>query len=163
MRHILRLRQDDHHAALIGGGTLLLDAARVAVAWAQHGGSAATLTVNGRSIAVHIAGSDERRFIWIDGETYEIEVLEPLAVHARRPDSVGGLQARAPMPGNVVSVAVALGEAVLAGDVLVVIESMKLEMAVRAPQAGRVAEIRCGVGQSFDKDAVLVCLEAEAS
>jgi 3-methylcrotonyl-CoA carboxylase alpha subunit len=110
---------------------------------------------------VYVAGTDERRFVCLDGEVYEVSVLEPLAVHARAAASAGGLEARAPMPGNVVAVPVAVGDAVRAGDTLVIIESMKLEVAIKAPQAGLVAEIRCEVGRGFDKDAVLVMLSAD--
>ena len=161
MRHILRLEGKTHHAALTGPAgarKLLLDEACVAASLVQRLGSQAELTINGQCVAIYVAGSDDCRFIWIDGEVYEVAVLEPLVVHARAAAAAGGLEARAPMPGNVVSLLVSVGDAVLAGATLVIIESMKLEVAIKAPQAGRVAELRCAVGRSFDKDAVLVLL-----
>jgi biotin carboxyl carrier protein len=161
MRHIIRLAAADHTAALVGPAenrTLLLDASCHTASLARTTGSAAVLTLDGTAIALHIAGTDERLFVHIDGEVYDVAILEPLTVHARAAGAAGGLEARAPMPGNVVALPVNVGDIVRANDVLVIIESMKLEVAIRAPQPGRVAEIRCAIGRGFDKDAVLVLL-----
>ena len=51
------------------------------------------------------------------------------------------------------------GEAVAAGDVLVILESMKMEMPIEAPEAGKVAEIRCKEGQAVSEGEVLVVLQ----
>jgi propionyl-CoA carboxylase alpha chain len=61
----------------------------------------------------------------------------------------------APMPGTVVRVDVRRGDAVRAGQVLVVLEAMKMEHQVRAPSDGRVAELSVSVGQAVDQGAVL--------
>jgi acetyl-CoA carboxylase biotin carboxyl carrier protein len=50
------------------------------------------------------------------------------------------------------------GEAVTAGDVLVILESMKMEMPVEAPQNGVVHEVRCAEGQSVQEGDTLVVL-----
>jgi acetyl-CoA carboxylase biotin carboxyl carrier protein len=50
------------------------------------------------------------------------------------------------------------GEAVQAGDVLVILESMKMEMPVEAPEAGTVAEVRCKEGEPVGEGQVLVTL-----
>jgi propionyl-CoA carboxylase alpha chain len=64
------------------------------------------------------------------------------------------------MPGTVVRVAADPGAAVSAGEVLVVLEAMKMEHAVAAPGDGRVAEVRVAVGQVVDTGAVLAVVEA---
>jgi acetyl-CoA carboxylase biotin carboxyl carrier protein len=51
------------------------------------------------------------------------------------------------------------GDAVAAGDVLVILESMKMEMPVEAPAAGKVKELRCQEGQAVNEGDVLVVLE----
>jgi acetyl-CoA carboxylase biotin carboxyl carrier protein len=50
------------------------------------------------------------------------------------------------------------GDAVSAGDVLVILESMKMEMPVEAPEDGKVAEVRCKEGQAVGEGEVLVVL-----
>jgi len=67
------------------------------------------------------------------------------------------------MPGVVVSVKAVVGERVAAGTVVAVIESMKLETAIRAAQDGIVEKIHVRAGESFDRDAALVTLSREGS
>ena len=63
------------------------------------------------------------------------------------------------MPGAVVKVNVAEGDAVEAGQVLMVMEAMKMEHAVTAPHAGKVAELHVGEGDQVDADALLAVVE----
>jgi acetyl/propionyl-CoA carboxylase alpha subunit len=67
----------------------------------------------------------------------------------------------APTPGTVVAVKVAVGDAVRAGDVLVVIEAMKMEQAVRAPHHGVVAAVRVAVGDAVRQGDVLLAVSSE--
>lgn len=62
----------------------------------------------------------------------------------------------APMPGLVVRVNVSVGDAVSAGQGLVVIEAMKMENELRAAAPGRVTAIRATMGQAVDKGTILV-------
>jgi propionyl-CoA carboxylase alpha chain len=62
------------------------------------------------------------------------------------------------MPGTVVRVEVNVGDRVAKGQVLVVIEAMKMEHRIAAPADGVVAEVRVGAGDSVDNNQVLVVL-----
>jgi acetyl/propionyl-CoA carboxylase alpha subunit len=75
----------------------------------------------------------------------------PRAEDERAPGSL-----LAPMPGTVVRVLVGPGETVGSGDLLVVLEAMKMEHRVTSPAAGTVAEVRVKAGQTVDGDEVLV-------
>jgi len=164
MRHILRFNGHDHHAALARSGaaqSVLLNDAILPAHLAAGQGSSANLRLAGTTTGLHIADANDRVFIWLNGETYEVAVVEPLALYASATAAATGLDSRAPMPGSVVSVPVAIGDIVKPGDTLIVIESMKLEVALKATQPGRVAVINAAAGQSFEKDAILVSLIAE--
>ena len=63
------------------------------------------------------------------------------------------------MPGTILKLVAAPGDVVRAGQALLVMESMKMEMTVEAPQAGRVAEIHCRPGELVPTGARLVRLE----
>ncbi|MEW6283492.1 MAG: acetyl-CoA carboxylase biotin carboxyl carrier protein subunit, partial [Candidatus Eremiobacterota bacterium] len=63
------------------------------------------------------------------------------------------------MPGTVLQLRVEPGDAVQAGDPLVVMESMKMEMTVEAPAAGTVREVCCGQGDMVAVGQVLVRLD----
>ena len=60
--------------------------------------------------------------------------------------------------GTVWKIECKVGQAVNAGDTLVILESMKMEMPVEAPEAGTVKEIRCTVAQAVNEGDVLVVL-----
>ena len=66
---------------------------------------------------------------------------------------------RAPMPGRVVLVQAKPGDAVAAGDVVLVLEAMKMELALKAPRDGTIAELRARAGEFVEADAVLATLE----
>ena len=68
----------------------------------------------------------------------------------------------APMPGTVVSVDVEAGDEVVAGQLLAVIEAMKMEHQIMAPVAGRVTAVLVEVRQAVDAGAVMVVIEEEA-
>jgi len=72
---------------------------------------------------------------------------------------IGPLRLTAPMPGKVVRVLVAPGDAVEAGQGLVVAEAMKMHNELRAAKAGRVVSVSVTEGQSSDAEAVLAVVE----
>ncbi|HME91066.1 MAG TPA: biotin/lipoyl-binding carrier protein [Myxococcaceae bacterium] len=61
--------------------------------------------------------------------------------------------------GTVWKIEVKVGQAVSAGDTLVILESMKMEMPVEAPESGTVAEVRCRETQPVNEGDVLVVLK----
>jgi biotin carboxyl carrier protein len=68
-------------------------------------------------------------------------------------------ECRAPLPGAIGKVLVAVGDTVAEGDGLVVLEAMKMEHTLRANGAGTVTAVRCVAGQQVDVDDLLVTVE----
>lgn len=121
---------------------------------------------NASGIALEI-GSRRRRYEVIEtGGTFyvhsaarRIELKEvPRFPETGDEDVAGGCHAS--MPGRILSVHVEEGAAVTKGDVLVVMEAMKMEHQITAPAAGRVAEVRVSAGDQVDAGAILVVVEA---
>jgi urea carboxylase len=81
---------------------------------------------------------------------------------AEEPDELpaGAIGVESPIPGNVWKVEVAAGDVVEAGALLVVLESMKMEMQVAAPRRGRVIEVTCHPGRAVQNGQRLVVLGA---
>ena len=69
-----------------------------------------------------------------------------------------GEQVTAPMPGNILKVNVSAGQAVKSGDVLVILEAMKMENEIVAPRDGSVAQVVVSKGAVVDTGAPLVVL-----
>ena len=65
----------------------------------------------------------------------------------------------AEIAGNVWKIETSVGASVEAEDVLLILESMKMEIPVEAPRAGRVAEVRVAEGDSIEEGAILVVLD----
>ena len=91
--------------------------------------------------------------ITVNGNAYEVEVEE---VGGAAP--AGGTVITCPMPGTIIDIKVAAGQAVAEGQLLVIFEAMKMENEIVAPCAGTVASINCVKGDSVDSGAVLLSL-----
>jgi 3-methylcrotonyl-CoA carboxylase alpha subunit len=84
-----------------------------------------------------------------------------LPFEAERVDAAGtGDRIAAPMPGRIVVTRVAPGDSVTQGQEVLVMEAMKMELALKAPRDGVVAELRARDGDFVEADAVLVVLES---
>jgi acetyl-CoA carboxylase biotin carboxyl carrier protein len=68
-------------------------------------------------------------------------------------------QVEAQITGNVWKIEKAVGVAVAEGEAILILESMKMEIPVEAPCAGRIAEIRVAEGQSIEEGAVLAVID----
>jgi biotin carboxyl carrier protein len=119
------------------------------------------LEANGRQVPMVIAVDGDVIHIHLDGEAYRLAYTDAATFHAAAAGGAAGNVVRAPMPGVVIASPVAEGDVVAAGDTLIVIESMKLETAIKAPRAGTVETVSFTLGQTFDRDAILVKLVAE--
>lgn len=146
-----------------GSYRLLYDGGACAVALtpAATGDGAALLHIEGQSVSVVLAVAGDQVWVHIDGAAHAVILHDPVRFLGAGDDAAASGTIRAPMPGTVIAVAAEPGAQVQAGDTLMVIESMKLETAIKAPRDGVVATVTFAAGQSFDRDAVLVTLEGE--
>ncbi len=80
------------------------------------------------------------------------------AAPAAAPAAVAGDGVKAPMPGTILAVNVSQGAAVKKGDILVVLEAMKMENEILAPRDGTVARVAVSKGSTVETGAVLVVL-----
>ena len=110
---------------------------------------------SGRSVAYGVRRAGET-WVFLDGRVYVVGGTSASAGPARRDEA----SLAAPMPATVVAINVTQGRTVKTGDVLVVLEAMKMELAVTAPHDGRVRAIACHVGELVQPGVPLVELES---
>ena len=113
----------------------------------------------------------------LNGKSYEVEVEETEAVITSVTDAApaaaptpaaapaapaaapaDGTKVIAPMPGTILAVNKAVGDAVNAGDIIVILEAMKMENEIVAPAAGTIKQILVQKGSNVDTDAVLAVI-----
>ncbi len=86
-------------------------------------------------------------------------VAAPAAAPKAAPAGVAGaVKVNAPMPGKILAVKTSVGAAVKKGDVVLVLEAMKMENEIVAPQDGTVASIAVSVGASVESGEVMLTL-----
>ena len=101
-----------------------------------------TVKVNGKSYAVKME-SDAR--VKVNGKYYDIDVQKGIESKASDSSRVGE-EIKAGLPGNVLRIEVSEGQEVAEGDVLLVVEAMKMETEVKSPKAGTVNSILVSQG-----------------
>ena len=92
------------------------------------------------------------RWVFLNGEVFEFEVVR----QGRRRESAHQGSLSAPMPATVVRINTPPGTAVKRGDILMVLEAMKMELPVRANADGTVATVNCRVGELVQPGVSLV-------
>lgn len=122
------------------------------------------VTVGGTLVRGLIDRREQQATVVIGGRPVEVVVQDERAARLASAAAAGRPHAasttiRAPMPGLVVAVPVAVGERVARGTTLVVLSAMKMQNELTAPADGTVSEVAVGPGQTVDQNAVLVRLE----
>ncbi len=119
-----------------------------------------TITVNGKAYAVTVeegAAPGAAAYAAAPSAPAPAPVSAPTPAAAPT-GAAGSVEVTAPMPGKVVAVKGAVGQAVKKGDVILVLEAMKMENDIVAPQDGTIASIHASTGDSVESGAVLATL-----
>jgi len=115
--------------------------------------------VEARSAASDAAVGPERVAVSLDGHGFTFAFAAPPSAHAQHVHVAGGAGTIvAPMPGKIVNVAVATGDRVATGALLVVLEAMKMEHRIEAPADGVVESIRVATGDVVAAGAELIAI-----
>ena len=100
---------------------------------------------DGRQRLAHAVRAAGATWVFLDGEVTVVELATATRARASGIDDAGSLSA--PMPATVLAIAVQPGQRVAAGDVLLRLEAMKMELPVRAPRDATVIAVKCREGE----------------
>jgi acetyl/propionyl-CoA carboxylase alpha subunit len=119
------------------------------------------LTVDGRTSTALVAVDGATSWVHVSGGTHAIIELPPAREGAGAGVHDGDV--RSPLPGACIAVRVAAGDRVTKGEVLLVVEAMKMEHALGAPFDGEVGEVAVRVGDQVVVDQLLATVLAPAA
>ena len=145
---------DERHVA-VNGKVYEVDMAAVS------GQPLYSLLADNQSFEGYVYAEDEQWQVLMGGTLYEVLVEDEQLRRLRLAGGGGGKESgpfllKAPMPGLVVAVPVTEGQEVKKGDVLVVLESMKMQNELKAGKDGKVEKVKVEVGQAVDQGQVMV-------
>lgn len=138
---------------LVGDVTLVVEALPL-------GAGRWLLRHDGQQMLVWAATTERTTHLWLNG--VQLQVTQP-PLRPRRAHAAAGADLMAQMPGQIVEVRVSLGASVAAGEVLVVMEAMKMEIRVVAPFAGVVNALHVAAGQIVQRGQRLLDLQPVTS
>lgn len=116
------------------------------------------VVLDGRPVPYFVTDTPKGVWLTLAGKTV---FLEKVKAGAQADGEHGGFEA--PMPGKVIKVMAEGGQAVKKGDVLVIMEAMKMEHRMEAPADGEVIGVHCEEGQLVDQGFVLLDFQADSS
>ncbi|MBT5392238.1 MAG: biotin/lipoyl-binding protein [Euryarchaeota archaeon] len=119
--------------------------------------------VNGIEFEVLLDGEGTSWSATVEGQTFEIEIPDAAPV-AKKKRSGSGKKKKsgtvsANIPGKVVTVEVKAGDEVVEGQVILILEAMKMQNEIQAPVSGTVTSVNCEEGQAIEANIPLVIIE----
>lgn len=126
-----------------------------------------TIKVNGTEYTVELESEGSVWKATVEGEVFEIEV--PNAAPVAKVKRSGGRKKKksgtvsANIPGKVVTVEVEVGQEVKEGQVVLILEAMKMQNEIQAPVTGTVVSVQCSEGEAIEANVPLVVIEPETS
>jgi 3-methylcrotonyl-CoA carboxylase alpha subunit len=142
-----------------GPTTIRVDEVAMAVAYVERADCFIAASLDGVRVKARVFVYEIHVHAWLDGEHYDFVHEDPRSKEFSASVSRGDLTT--PLPGVVAAVAVEAGQVVAAGDVLMVIEAMKMEHTITAPYAGTVQSVHFARGDRVPEGSALLELVAE--
>ncbi len=112
-----------------------------------------SILVDGASFEVRVESVDGKLIVTAGSRQFDVTVRDPREWNRNRAnaaESEGRQRVTAPMPGKIVRVLVAVGDAVTAGQGLVVVEAMKMQNEIRSAKSGTVEKLSVTEGQTVN-------------
>jgi len=157
-KHVVRLERngDACSSVAIDGEAIDADAVQIAP-------NAISVMLGGQSFEIHVSRSVNGALkLHCGAHEFSADIIDPRAWRGRKhgPVEVEGRQEiLAPMPGKVVRLLAAVGDAVEAGQGLVVVEAMKMQNEIRSPKSGKLERLLVREGQNVNAGEVLAWVD----
>ena len=134
----------------------VIDGKNVTVQIVRAANGRMDLLVEGQRVTAYVSSDMAKRWVTVNGQTVMLTKTSG-AKQGVRHDHAGGLIA--PMPGQIRSVSVSVGDAVKKGQTLLTMEAMKMEIRIQSLRDGVVKSISVAQGQTVEREQILVEVE----
>ncbi len=163
MKYITTINNRTYEIDILPDGSVLLNGQARNVDLLALDASLYSIITDSRSLEALIDEQGGQYQVLIGGRRYEGQVLDERDQLLRSRsgggvDQSGEVSVKAPMPGLIVAVPVDEGQAVKAGQTVVILESMKMQNELKAPRDGTVQRISVAPGQSVEQKKVLITI-----
>jgi biotin carboxyl carrier protein len=165
MKYVAKIDEREYEIEILDEDHIIIDNKAYKVDFQSVSGQPVySLLLDGESFEAHVHPSDEGWQVLLQGNFYPIIVEDERdrrmrAAMGGRVSDTGEYLLKAPMPGLVVSIPVSEGQPVGKGEVLVVLESMKMQNELKSPREGVVKGISARVGESVEQKQTLLVIE----
>jgi biotin carboxyl carrier protein len=156
-KHVVEINRNGHTCqVLIDGEPLEADAVQLSA-------NTVSVLLGGQSFEINVSQSADGKInLQCGSHEFSAEVIDPRAWRGRKHGALeveGRAEILAPMPGKVVRLLVAAGDAVEAGQGLLVVEAMKMQNEIRSPKTGKVERLLAKEGQNVNAGEVLAWVD----
>jgi biotin carboxyl carrier protein len=162
MKYIATINEREYLVDIIDDGHVSVDGIVYEIDFEVVSGQPVySLLLNGQSYEAHVYATEEEWQVLLQGRLYPVQVEDERERRLRttlgaRISDTGEFQLRSPMPGLIVSLHVKEGQPVTKGDVLLILESMKMQNELKAPRDGTVTRIRVKAGDNVEQKQILL-------
>jgi 3-methylcrotonyl-CoA carboxylase alpha subunit len=118
------------------------------------------LNIDGKLEKALVEKIGSRLWVHLNGRTFTYEPAKKIRKNEKSGGRIAG-DITAPMPGKIIKVSVSVGDKVKAGQVLLVMEAMKMEYTLKAPADGKISAINCKAGDQVALGAVLAHVKGD--
>jgi biotin carboxyl carrier protein len=162
MRYVTTIGERDFLVEILDECHVLLDGQPYEVDFDSIGeGPVYSMLLGGKSFEAYVYPTEDAWQVLLHGRSYPALVIDE---REKRLKAAGGgrvseraeFQLRAPMPGLVVSVPIEDGQEVEKGEVLIILESMKMQNELKAPRPGKISRLRVKVGDSVEQHQIML-------
>jgi biotin carboxyl carrier protein len=162
MRYITTVGEREYSIEIVNRNKILVDGVPYDVDFSSISGQPVySLLLDGKSYEGYMYPDEDDWEVLLQGSMYAVNVEDERERRLRQalgegPSASGEYPLKAPMPGLVVSVPVSEGQEILKGDVLIILESMKMQNELKSPRDGKISRMRVKEGDSVERKQTLL-------
>lgn len=163
MKYVTTVNNKRFEIEILADGSVVVDGKKRIVDFIALGPSMYSILAENVSHELTIEQRDDSIEVLMRGRLYNNLVLDERALlMAQRsgglPGDTSEVNIKAPMPGLIVAVKVEMGQAVKAGDTVIILESMKMQNELKASRDGVIGSVNVEAGQTVEQNKVLVSI-----